>query len=230
MFAKIANLDSDSEFEAAAMESIAALSSSSGTAVRRLGLLVRLYNIVPNRRGAKLAAVVAVLRLARENRLLGRLRPFLQTVQHIPTRWCLSGADSRTLLSEAAVGAATLGDTTLAQTLRTAHLRTLQGADAALLKTAEPVAVAAAAGFIRAPVASQRSNLPALDAVRRSPRCRFAPGAYDANLTPRLTSPGGRGVVPTAAADRAGPRPASRRGRCCRPASAPARPPTARAA
>ena len=166
LFAAIGRFTDDADFKTAAVSTTDALAGATGApASRRMRLIVRLYNTLSNRCGAKLHSLLRLLKLARESKQLGRLAVFLRDIEGLPARWGLSPEDSRLLLLEAALATDAAQNADLAQSLRTAYLRTFQGCEPAALVEAEPVAIKAATAYIRTPVVSQRSDLTSLDAV-----------------------------------------------------------------
>lgn len=187
LFAAICRFTDDDDFKTAAVSTTDALASAtSAPAARRMRLIVRLYNTLSNRCGAKLHSLLNLLKLARESKQLGRLAVFLRDIEGLPARWSLSPEDSRMLLLEAALATDAAQNADLAQSLRTAYLRTFQGCEAAALVEAEPVAIKAATAYIRTPVVSQRSDLTSLDAVSVPLPAQPCAPAGDENTTRRL--------------------------------------------
>jgi hypothetical protein len=166
LFAIIPSLDDHASFaESAVVVADKLVMSTSSTPARRLKLLVHLYNALPNRQGAKLHALLNLVNMAVATGHMSRLEPFLRDAASLPTRWGLSTAEARAFLLTVTKATEAIEDLDRAQSLRTAYLLTFDGESPAALREARAVALDAAAAYVKAPLVSQRSNLPSLDAV-----------------------------------------------------------------
>ena len=125
--------------------------------------LADLYNtLAPG--DARFALFLGIIRYAVATQLVELLAPFFGPAAAGGAK-SLSQQQHRTLLQEISAALDAAGLTDEAQQYRIAFLQSLQGADAATLAAASDDAVKAATGYFKAPVVSQKSNLPVLDAV-----------------------------------------------------------------
>jgi len=117
---------------------------------------------------------LSIIRYAVAHQLVELLQPFFAPAAAAGTK-SLTKQQHRTLLQEISAALDAAGLTDEAQQYRIAFLESLQGADAAVLAAAESDAVKAATGYFKAPVVSQKSNLPVLDAVSALACCVLNP-------------------------------------------------------
>jgi hypothetical protein len=116
---------------------------------------------------------LSITRYAVAQQLVELMQPFFAPAA-AAAKAKLAPVQHRALLKEisAALDSAALTDE--AQIYRIAFLLSLQGASPADLQAAQGEAVKAATGYFKSPVVSQKSNLPALDAVS-APTMRCLP-------------------------------------------------------
>ena len=107
---------------------------------------------------------MGIIRYSVAAQLVELLAPFFAPAAAAGAK-SLNKKQHRTLLQEISSALDAAGLTDEAQQYRIAFLESLQGADAAVLAAAQGDAVKAATGYFKAPVVSQKSNLPVLDAV-----------------------------------------------------------------
>lgn len=134
--------------------------------------LANLYNSVDEAiwKDLKLAVFTRVVQYAADTKQLDLLAPFFAAASTWQSRWGISSQQAGALyllISQSLDKAGALDD---AQTFLIRYLSTLEEAGEAELASARPHAVTAAVNYVKAPVVSQRSNLPALRAVSKNTR------------------------------------------------------------
>ena len=131
--------------------------------------LADLYNILPNGSTEKFDTLLAVIALASASQQVDVITPFLGDIPAYAAKHALSKTQTRTLLHVVADALDGAGQGDAAQQYRIQYLGTFQGEAPEVLAEAQEEAVAAALGYFKAPVVSQKSNLPTLDAVSARP-------------------------------------------------------------
>jgi len=125
--------------------------------------LADLYNALPAG-SVRFELFLTIIRYAVAQQLVDLLQPFFGPAAAAGAT-SLTKQQHRTLLQEISAALDAAGLTDDAQQYRIAFLESLQGAEPAVLAAAQSDAVKAATGYFKAPVVSQKSNLPVLDVV-----------------------------------------------------------------
>ena len=139
--------------------------------------LADLYNVLADGSQDKFEAFLAVINFAASTQQVDVLLPFLGNADAYAAKHSLTPAQLRELLQTIAAALDGAGHVDVAQQYRIQFLGTFQGEPADVLAQAKDAAVTAALGYFKAPVVSQKSNLPTLDAVRAGPRLGSATAA-----------------------------------------------------
>jgi len=141
------------------------ITGGSGKAALRLNILADLYNVLADGSQDKFEAFLAVINFAASTQQVDVLLPFLGNADAYAAKHSLTPAQLRELLQTIAAALDGAGHVDVAQQYRIQFLGTFQGEPADVLAQAKDAAVTAALGYFKAPVVSQKSNLPTLDAV-----------------------------------------------------------------
>lgn len=165
LFSFFPALDDDKYESAVRATAAAATASSEDTPELRLTVLANLYNLM-QKTDLKLFLLLQVIQYASGT---GQLDPLVETFTEAEEwckKWGLSTTQQRDLFLTIAQSLDTAGYADEAQDFLIRFLSTFQGESPEVLRTVRDQARAAAVGYIKAPVVSQYSNLPALDAAQ----------------------------------------------------------------
>lgn len=146
---------------------LAAIQASRVSCPLKLQLYATLYNMTPfTSLDSRFAVFMQMLDVAHEGKQLDRLEHILSNFTERLAAWEITTGQKREVLAKLAAISESTSDAEAAQHFRVEYLRTFQGEPHAVLQTARDVACAAALGYIRTPVTSQKSELPSFDAVK----------------------------------------------------------------